>query len=83
MKVTEWLFVLGECEIWMLLICSGRIVWAEKRLVMFLCERVGTVSQIWSLICFFSIVIMRAPNSTPMVRSEPGGLIRIWRFRAC
>ena len=31
--------------------------------------RVGTVSQIWSLICFLSIVTIRAPNSTPMVRS--------------
>ena len=31
-----------------------------------------TVSQIWSLICLLSIVIMRAPNSTPMVRSCTG-----------
>lgn len=31
-----------------------------------------TVSQIWSLICLLSMVIMRAPNSTPMVRSCTG-----------
>ena len=31
-----------------------------------------TVSQICSLICLLSIVIMRAPNSTPMVRSCTG-----------
>ena len=30
------------------------------------------VSQICSLICLLSIVIMRAPNSTPMVRSCTG-----------
>mgnify|MGYP001811072070 CR=1 FL=1 len=31
-----------------------------------------TVSQICSLICFWSMLIMRAPNSTPMVRSCTG-----------
>jgi hypothetical protein len=31
-----------------------------------------TVSQIWSLICLLSMLIMRAPNSTPMVRSWTG-----------
>ena len=31
-----------------------------------------TVSQIWSLICFPSMLIIRAPNSTPMVRSCTG-----------
>jgi hypothetical protein len=30
------------------------------------------VSQIWSLMGLLSIVIMRAPNSTPMVRSCTG-----------
>lgn len=35
-------------------------------------QRARTVSQICSLICLESMVIMRAPNSTPMVRSCTG-----------
>ena len=30
------------------------------------------VSQIWSLTCLSAMVTMRAPNSTPMVRSWTG-----------
>lgn len=38
----------------------------------FLTKTKHTVSQICNLICFPSMVIMRAPNSTPMVKSCTG-----------
>lgn len=42
------------------------------KVIIYLKASCPAVSQICSLICFPSIVIMRAPNSTPMVRSCTG-----------